>query len=109
ANNRPLFARLRNTAFGTQPGKRRKQRKIRSPRSDSGCLPCFWVGFPPAPRFQLLAPTKLPNPPLSTTLYHILAVSRLLSSRNLQVHIPLIHEFRKSRRLVVNQFEHHNP
>ena len=85
-----------------------KQRKIRSNSSVSGCLSCFWVGFPPAPRFQLLAPTKLTDSPLSTTLYHILAVSRLLSSRNLQVNAPLMHRFRKARSLVVYQFEHHN-
>jgi hypothetical protein len=45
--------------------------------------------------------------PLRTTLYHILAVSRLLSSRNLMVPDPLGHRFGKVRRLVVNQSGDH--
>jgi hypothetical protein len=34
---------------------------------DSGCLSCYWVGFPPAPRCQLL---NLTNLCILTTLYH---------------------------------------
>src|ERR1700704_3595630 len=45
--------------------------------------------------------------PLRTTLYHILAVSRLLSSRNLMVVDPLGHRFGKVRRLVVAASRHH--
>src|SRR5437588_7451610 len=60
------------------PGRRATQRKI-GPSSGgsggSGCLSCFWVGFPPAPRYQLLAPTALLLSPLSTTFVHILPVS----------------------------------
>jgi hypothetical protein len=33
----------------------------------------------------------LPRMPLCTTLYHILSLSRLLSSRNLMVVVPLQH------------------
>src|SRR3954469_20326888 len=51
--------------------------------------------------------TALPLVPLSTTLYHILAVSRLLSSRNLQVNDPLVHSFWKAPSLVVNHLEDH--
>jgi hypothetical protein len=40
--------------------------------------------------FSALAfPRTLPLSPLSTTLYHILALSLLLSSRNLMVLLPL--------------------
>src|ERR1700757_1997030 len=46
------------------------------------------------PRTRLLSP-------LSTTLYHILAVSRLLSRRNLRVRYPLVRRFGKARSLVV--------
>jgi hypothetical protein len=45
--------------------------------------------------------------PLCTTLYHILAVSRLLSSTNLMVVDPPGHRFGKLRRLVVNQSKDH--
>src|ERR1700684_508205 len=47
--------------------RRSKTRKTRSNSGDSGCLSCLWVGFPPAPRFQLQRPTALT---LSTTSYH---------------------------------------
>ena len=73
-----------------------KRAKFGQSSGDSGCSSCFWVGFPPAPRFQLPLPTSLLLLPLRTTLYHILAVSRLLSSRNLIVPIPLGHRFRES-------------
>src|SRR5690349_12209999 len=51
------------------PPRRQKQRKVRSNSGDSGCLSNFWVGFPPAPRFQLQVPT---NRTVSATLYHFL-------------------------------------
>jgi len=46
-----------------------KPRKIRLKSFDSGCSSCFWVGFPPAPRFQLARPTDLMT---LTTLFHFL-------------------------------------
>src|SRR3954464_12960700 len=57
--------------------------------------------------FSSSIPRPLPLVPLSTTLYHILAVSRLLSSRNLQVNDPLVHSFWKAPSLVVNHLEDH--
>src|ERR1035438_405010 len=59
----------------------------------------------------LVFSSKLPRPllplPLRTTLYHILAVSRLLSRTNLMVDIPLLPRLGKVRRLVVNQTSDH--
>jgi len=52
-------------------------------------------------------PLPLSALPLRTTLYHILAVSRLLSRTNLMVDIPLSQRLRKVRRLVVNQTSDH--
>src|SRR5467141_2587884 len=49
------------------PGRRATQRKLGPTSGGSGCLSCFWVGFPPAPRYQLLAPTA---PTALTTFYH---------------------------------------
>src|SRR5580704_6102085 len=59
----------------------------------------------------LVFSSKFPRPllslPLRTTLYHILAVSRLLSRTNLMVDIPLLPRLGKVRRLVVNQTSDH--
>src|ERR1700676_2700076 len=57
--------------------------------------------------FSSSFPRPLLSLPLRTTLYHILALSRLLSSRNLMVLHPLGHCFEKLRRLVVNQSGDH--
>jgi len=53
-------------------------------------------------KFSSSLPQALPPLPLSTTLYHILALSPLMSSRNLWVPVPLQHWFGKVRCLVVN-------
>src|SRR5579871_5464072 len=52
------------------------------------------------PRTRLLLP-------LGSTFSHILAVSRLLSSRNLKVFTPLVQSPGKTRTLVVNQSSDH--
>src|SRR6266849_2646964 len=71
--DRVLCGRI-NRAFGAhpyrlpqQPGRRAAPRKIGSTSGGSGCLSCFWVGFPPAPRYQLPTPTALTA---LTTFYH---------------------------------------
>src|ERR1700676_3784575 len=63
-----------NRPFGAHPcelllqqPRRSKLCKGRSNSGDSGFLSCLWVGFPPAPRFQLQRPTALT---VSTTSYH---------------------------------------
>src|ERR1700720_4398832 len=53
-------------AEGSLPLQTRRS-KTRKTHSNSGCLSCLWVGFPPAPRFQLQRPTALTA---STTSYH---------------------------------------
>lgn len=50
-----------------QPRRRQKRRKASAKAGDSGCLSCCWVGFPPAPRFQLLTPT---DSTAHATFYH---------------------------------------
>src|ERR1700722_769158 len=45
------------------------QRKMPSISSNSDCFSCSWVGFPPAPRFQLRTG---PNLPAVTTFNHFL-------------------------------------
>ena len=57
--------------------------------------------------FSSWLPQALTMPPLSTTLYHILPVSLLLSSRNLKVAVPLLHVLGKLQRLVVYQSSDH--
>ena len=57
--------------------------------------------------FSSCFPRSLLSLPLRTTFYHILAVSRLLSSRNLMVPDPLGHQFGKVRILVVNRSGDH--
>ena len=57
--------------------------------------------------FSSKLPPTPPHLPLRTTLYHILAVSRLLSRTNLRVDIPLLPRWGKVRRLVVNQTSDH--
>src|SRR6267142_3573944 len=99
--DRVLCGRI-NRALGAHPyWRRQKQRKAGSKSGDSGCLSCFWVGFPPAPRFQLFGPRPLLRSPLCTTFYHILAVSRLLSRRNFKVVFPLLDQIQKIPQLVV--------
>jgi len=51
--------------------------------------------------FSSSFPQVVSSWPLCTTLYHILALSRLLSSRNLRVYPPLRRSFWKIRVLVV--------
>src|SRR5581483_456717 len=51
--------------------------------------------------FSSWLPRTLPLPPLSTTFYHILAVSRLLSSTNLRATRTFVHRFGKTRCLAV--------
>src|ERR1700691_4712870 len=60
----------------------------------------LFISFP-FPRPQL-------SWPLCTTSYHILPVSRLLSSANLKVRYPLGERFGKVRVLVVNHKDDHN-
>src|SRR5207248_5317156 len=65
----------------------------------SGCLSCCWVGFPPAPRFQLLNPTNLTAP---TTLNHFLPhLSRksFIVKQKLEVGPSLSAPLRESTRL----------
>src|SRR5271169_1929591 len=62
----PLPGRSFDEPLRQQRG-RSKPCKVRSESGDSGCLSCSWVGFPPAPRFQLLSSTALT---VSTTSYH---------------------------------------
>ena len=52
-------------------------------------------------------PQTLPFVPLSATLYHILAVSLLLSRRNLKVRHSRVASPGKARGLVVNQSSDH--
>ncbi|HVI79958.1 MAG TPA: hypothetical protein VM715_17690, partial [Candidatus Acidoferrum sp.] len=57
--------------------------------------------------FSSRFPLTLLFSPLRTTFYHILAVSRLLSSRNLQVHDATNYRYGKPRIVVVNQLCDH--
>src|SRR5579872_4499289 len=57
--------------------------------------------------FSSCFPRTPPPPPQSTTFSHILAVSRLLSSRNFEVRPSLGHRLEKLRRLVVNHRSDH--